>query len=190
MKESYDEGIASRIGLESCVGVRKGVGEALTEVRIGWVLSPERSRILVPTPFPWCGRQYCTCSISRERVRAGRDQRPHACAETPCESRHGGTSGGNGLRFGSREVPGLTAPTGVARAVKPSLGYDGDARSREVGWVRSTREVLEQGLRCAAGCGEDGGKEPSQWEPVGAAQHRTQCRTELTQLRQRVRWAA
>ena len=34
MRVPYDEGLASHIGPESCVGVREGVGEALTgEVR-------------------------------------------------------------------------------------------------------------------------------------------------------------
>ena len=41
MKESYDEGVASHIGPESCAGARKGLGEALTGVRAGRVLSRE-----------------------------------------------------------------------------------------------------------------------------------------------------
>jgi hypothetical protein len=41
MKESYVEGLASHDGLESCVCVRKDVGEALAEVRMGQVLSCE-----------------------------------------------------------------------------------------------------------------------------------------------------
>jgi len=43
MKESYVEGLAAYDGPESCVGVRKGVGEALTGVRAGRVFSRERS---------------------------------------------------------------------------------------------------------------------------------------------------
>ena len=42
MKVSYDEDIANHIGPESCVGVRKGAGEALTGESAGWVLSRER----------------------------------------------------------------------------------------------------------------------------------------------------
>jgi hypothetical protein len=38
---SYSEGLANHAGPESCVGVRKGAGEALTGVRAGWVLSRE-----------------------------------------------------------------------------------------------------------------------------------------------------
>ena|ERR1017187_4035477 len=41
MKESYGEDIASHTGPESCVGDRKAAGEALTGVRMGWVLSRE-----------------------------------------------------------------------------------------------------------------------------------------------------
>ncbi len=41
MKVSYGEGLAIRTGSESCIGVRKGTGEALTGVRIGQVLSRE-----------------------------------------------------------------------------------------------------------------------------------------------------
>ncbi len=40
MEEPYIEGVATRDGPESCVGSRKGVGEALTGVRIGWDIEP------------------------------------------------------------------------------------------------------------------------------------------------------
>ena len=42
MEESYVEGLAAHDGPESCVGVRKGDGEALTGARAGRVLSRER----------------------------------------------------------------------------------------------------------------------------------------------------
>ena len=42
MKESYVEGLAAHDGPESCVGVRKDVGEALTGVRAGRAFSRER----------------------------------------------------------------------------------------------------------------------------------------------------
>ena len=41
MKESYDEGLESHVGPESCVTVCKGRCEALTGVRAGRVLSRE-----------------------------------------------------------------------------------------------------------------------------------------------------
>ena len=49
MRESYDEGIASHIGPESCAFVREGGGEALTGIRAGRVWSREilfNSRVL------------------------------------------------------------------------------------------------------------------------------------------------
>ena len=41
MKVSYGEGVAIHTGSESCIGARKGAGEALTGVRAGQVLSRE-----------------------------------------------------------------------------------------------------------------------------------------------------
>ena len=41
MRESYDEGVASHIGLESCGGGSNAMAEALTGVRAGQVLSRE-----------------------------------------------------------------------------------------------------------------------------------------------------
>ena len=41
MKVLYIEGLANHIDPESCIGVRKAAGEALTGGRAGWVLSRE-----------------------------------------------------------------------------------------------------------------------------------------------------
>ena len=42
MRELYGEGLAIRVGSESCVRVREGVGEALTGVRAGWAIEPRK----------------------------------------------------------------------------------------------------------------------------------------------------
>lgn len=115
MKESYVEGLATYDGPESCVHARKGVGEALTGVRAGRVLS----RVI-----------HAPC----RKVRAVRgaevvetDRRPHGCcrcgeaasdparSETPCMR-------GN-ISHGSREIPRPSAARWEAfaaeRIVKP-----------------------------------------------------------------------
>ena len=40
MREPYSEGVAIHGGPESCVGVREGVGEALTGVHVGGAIEP------------------------------------------------------------------------------------------------------------------------------------------------------
>jgi len=59
MKEPHDEGIANRIGPESCGAVRKGRGEALTGVHAGQPLSREKE-VLAPGAdvVGGSGRQY------------------------------------------------------------------------------------------------------------------------------------
>ncbi len=49
MEEPYTEGVAIHGDPESCVGVRKGAGEALTGVRAGWAIEPRNQRFGVPT---------------------------------------------------------------------------------------------------------------------------------------------
>ena len=95
MKESYDEGIASHIGPESCAVACKGLGEALTGVRAGRVLSRENFYALTGSPG------------SRRRAyerKAKADASVARDASTPCavgdpECTHGNTSRGN------REIP-------------------------------------------------------------------------------------
>jgi len=46
---SASEGLANHTVPESCTDVREGIGEALTGVRIGWVLSRENNTLGTPT---------------------------------------------------------------------------------------------------------------------------------------------
>ena len=116
MKESYVEGLASYGGPESCVHIREDVGEALTGVRAGRVLSRvihdpglafrgDRGAEAVET----CRRQY-RCS------RFGKAASDPARSETP-------RTRGN-ISHGNREIPHPAAPAreslAAARIVKPS----------------------------------------------------------------------
>ena len=58
MRELYAEGVATHGGPESCAGVRKGVGEALTGVRAGWVIEPRNQRNRGADAVPVGGRQH------------------------------------------------------------------------------------------------------------------------------------
>ena len=49
MRELYTEGLASHGDPESCAGVRKGAGEALTGAGAGWVGSREKKMSRAPT---------------------------------------------------------------------------------------------------------------------------------------------
>ena len=84
MKESYGEGVATHTGLESCAGARKGMGEALTEVWAGRVLSCESfvDSGCRRNPFVW--KAISAISLMRDMYRTPRSRRPRACTETPC----------------------------------------------------------------------------------------------------------
>ncbi len=97
MKESYVEGLASYGGPESCVHIRKGVGEALTGVRAGRVLSRE---IHAPRRELRADRGAEAVELRRRPHRAcriGEAGMDPARSETP--SRRGNISHGN------REIP-------------------------------------------------------------------------------------
>ncbi len=90
MKESYDEGLATHIGPESCGASRKGGVEALTGERMGRVYSRERISLRDADGVGECGRHH-----PRRRYRKA--HRGPARSETPCT--YGSTSHGN------REIP-------------------------------------------------------------------------------------
>jgi RNA-directed DNA polymerase len=67
MKESYVKGLANRDGPESCVGARKGEGEALTGGRAGRVLSREINLVRDADPVRRRGRPQPTGRIGKAR---------------------------------------------------------------------------------------------------------------------------
>ena len=84
MRELYIEGLAIHDGPESCVGGREAAGEALTGVRAGWLLSPEKtSQIEVPT-LSQLAEGNIAGGVFASRRRTSRGPRTCACAESPC----------------------------------------------------------------------------------------------------------
>ena len=76
MKESYVKGLANHNGPESCVGARKGDGEALTGERVGWVLSREMELNRDADPVSKRGRQQRTCRKGEARKYPARSETP------------------------------------------------------------------------------------------------------------------
>jgi hypothetical protein len=59
MRELYIEGVAIHDDPESCVGVREGVGEALTGARAGWAIEPRNQGDRGADVVNYIGRQHC-----------------------------------------------------------------------------------------------------------------------------------
>ena len=110
MKESYVEGLASYGGPESCVHIREGVGEALTGVRAGRVLS----RVI---HAPWRELR-----VVRGAEAVGACRRPHRCcrfgeaASDPARSETPRTC--ENISHGNREVPRPSASRWEARSAE------------------------------------------------------------------------
>ena len=106
MKEPYGEGVAIHSGPESCVVVRKGHGEALTGVRLGWVLSREIAR----------KNRGADAVVGSGRLHPARRYRERrgsfARSETP-------SMDGNTLH-GNREIPFLSTAEGAAERIGKS----------------------------------------------------------------------
>ena len=58
MRELYIEGVAIHGDPESCVGVREGVGEALTGARAGWAIEPRNCELWGADAVEMVGRQH------------------------------------------------------------------------------------------------------------------------------------
>ena len=99
MKEPYIEGVATHDGPESCAGFLKGVGEALTGVRIGWDIEPRNHIDRGADAVHIGGRRH---GLARYRER----QADPARSKTLCLCR-------TSLRE-NREIPGFSASEGEA----------------------------------------------------------------------------
>jgi hypothetical protein len=111
MKVSCNEDVANHVGSESCVGSRKGVGEALTGEDAGRVLSLENLMLGSADVVPTDGRQ--------QRVSRHRKRHLHsAWSKAPCMHRSI-SQGRRSLPFGSREIPGLAWMVIQVRGVHP-----------------------------------------------------------------------
>ena len=155
MKVPYDEGVATHIGPESCVGVREGAGEALTGERAGRVSSRVRKHFGAPTASICPEGDTDRLGIARGDL-APRGLRP--CARTEAPRTGTGRSHTWPLIMAPRSAPSILREQG------------GDVRVWEVGQANSTREASEQGHRCAGARGGSGGKWPDQGEFVSTKQ--------------------
>src|SRR5436190_303352 len=82
MKKSYESGLATHIGPESCGAARKSGVEALTGERAGRVFSRVRNSLRDADAVGESGRQHLVHHIAR-CTRVPRGQRPRARTETP-----------------------------------------------------------------------------------------------------------
>jgi hypothetical protein len=109
MKEPYGEGVATHTGPESCVGARKGDGEALTGVRTGRVFSRETHNLRDADAVEVSGRQH-----PGRRYRE--TPRSPARSETPSTSGH--TSRGNREGLWSPVADGAAGRIGKSKDVR------------------------------------------------------------------------
>ena len=94
MKVSHVEGVANHNGLESCGGVRKDDGKALTEESTGWVLSREmhalprkRQELRDADAVGVSGRQHRVHRHRKVHQDPARSQTPCMYRNTLCENR-------------------------------------------------------------------------------------------------------
>jgi hypothetical protein len=109
MKESHIEGVATHDDPESCTGSREAVGEALTGVRMGRVLSREIKDFRVPTPLTEAEGHTHDVAIARRRATL-RGRRPLARTESFCAR--------TGRSSGSPAAEGAAGRIGKAKAIR------------------------------------------------------------------------
>jgi RNA-directed DNA polymerase len=105
----YGEGVAIHVGPESCVGVREGVGEALTGVRAGWAIEPRNLNEVRGADAVTRAEGHTGSGVIASRWRTPRGLGTWARTESPCART--GRSHGYPSRGAGRE--------GKAEAVLP-----------------------------------------------------------------------
>ena len=120
MKESYVESSANYCGPESCVHVRKDVGEALTGVRAGRVLSREIHAPWRELRVVWGAeaveisrRQHCDCRHGEASADPTRSQTPRMRGYNLLGNREVPWS--SAVRWEARDAERIEKPTGVQR---------------------------------------------------------------------------
>ena len=129
MKESYGKDPASHPDPESCVGDRKGAGEALTGAHVGQPSSCEIRSSGVPT-------RLSDAEGNTEGGVIGEPSSDPAQSETLC------TRGNSS--HGKREIPWVSVCWCGGSAGEGQWPCLRHARPREVGRSRSTKEAAEQ----------------------------------------------
>lgn len=109
MKVSCNQGVASQVGPESCVGGREVISEALTGESAGRVLSLENVIL-------W-GADAVTSGGRPQRSFRHREERSRPTWSQTLRTHRSTSQGRQSLPFGSREIPGLTWACAQARAV-------------------------------------------------------------------------
>lgn len=79
MKESYTEGLATHGVPESCACDRKVMGEALTGVHTGWVLSRVITFVPGADAVQTCGRQHVHGRYREDMYDPARSKTPSTC---------------------------------------------------------------------------------------------------------------
>jgi hypothetical protein len=84
MRELYGEGLAIRVGPESCVRVREGVREALTGVRAGWAIEPRNLNEVRGADVVTLAEGDAGSGVIASRCGTPRGLRTCARTESPC----------------------------------------------------------------------------------------------------------
>jgi hypothetical protein len=123
MRELYIEGVAIHGGPESCVGVRKGAGEALTGVRVGWAIEPRNHLVRGADVVSRGGRPHRWLVRGADVVsRGGRPHRWQRYRELPGDPARSENPCMRGISMReNREVPRLPARLISARAARGRL---------------------------------------------------------------------